>query len=83
MASEKEADLAREQHSDFLLNLGAHGITIDEVKRKGEKSFAVVALFEEKPDEFPDTLTVQHGKKTLEVPVVARVTEKFKPDSTS
>jgi hypothetical protein len=83
MASEKEADLAREQHSDFLFNLGAHGITIDEVKRKGEKSFAVVALFEEKPDEFPDTLKVQHGKKTLEVPVVARVAEKFKPDSTS
>ena len=83
MASEKEADLAREQHSDFLFNLGAHGITIDEVKRKGEKSFAVVALFEEKPDEFPDTLKVQHGKKTLEVPVVARVTEKFKPGSTS
>lgn len=79
MATEKEADMAREQHSDFLLDLGAHGITIDEVKRKGEKSFAVVALFEEKPNEFPDTLKVQRGKKTLEVPLVARVTEKFKP----
>lgn len=80
MASEKEADLAREQHSDFLADLGAHGITIDEVKRKGEKSFAVVALFEEKPEEFPETLTVQSGKKTLEVPVVVRVQEKFRPE---
>lgn len=80
MASEKEADLAREQHSDFLVDLGAHGITIGEIRRKGEKSFAVVALFEEKPDEFPETLTVQSGKKTLEVPVVARVTEKFKAE---
>lgn len=80
MASEKEADLAREQHSDFLLGLGAHGITIDEVNRKGEKSFAVVALFEEKPKEVPDTLTVQKGKRTLEVPLVARVTEKFRPE---
>lgn len=79
MASEKEADQAREQHSDFLRDLGAHGITIDEVKRKGEKSFAVVALFEQKPDDFPDTLTVQSGKKTLEVPLIARVIEKFKP----
>jgi hypothetical protein len=78
MASEKEADQAREQHSDFLRNLGAHGITIDEVKRKGEKSFAVVALFEQQPDDFPETLTVQSGKKTLEVPLVARVIEKFK-----
>lgn len=80
MASEKEADLAREQHSDFLFGLGAHGITIDEVKRKGEKSFAVVALFEEKPEEVPDTLTVHKGKRTLEVPLVARVTEKFRPE---
>ena len=80
MASEKEADLAREQHSDFLLRLGAHGITIDEVKRKGEKSFAVVALFEKKPEEVPDTLTVHKGRRTLEVPLVARVTEKFRPE---
>ncbi len=80
MANEKEADLAREQHSDFLADLGAHGITIDEVKRKGEKSFAVVAFFEEKPDEVPDTLEVHIGKRTLEVPLVARVTERFKPE---
>lgn len=80
MASEKEADLAREQHSDFLFNLGAHGITIDEVKRKGETTFAVVALFEKKPDEIPETLKIQRGKKTLEVPLLARVTEKFKPE---
>lgn len=80
MASEKEADLAREQHSDFLRNLGAHGITVNEIKRKGEKSFAVVALFEEKPDDVPDMLKVLSGKKTLEVPLVARVTEKFKPE---
>ena len=80
MASEKEADLAREQHSDFLVGLGAHSITIDEVKRKGEKSFAVVAFFDQEPDEVPDTLTVQSGKKTLEVPLVARVTEKFKAE---
>ena len=80
MASEKEADLAREQHSDFLRDLGAHGITIDEVKRKGETTFAVVALFEKKPGEVPDTLKIQRGKKTLEVPLLARVTEKFKPE---
>ena len=80
MASEKEADLAREQNSDFLAGLGAHGVTIDEVKRKGERSFVVIALFEQKPDEVPDTLEVQIGKRTLQVPLVARVTEKFKPE---
>jgi hypothetical protein len=80
LASEKEADLAREQHSDFLVGLGAHGVTIDEVKRKGEKSFAVIALFEQKPDEVPNNLEVQIGKKTLQVPLVAKVAEKFKPE---
>ena len=80
MADEEEANLAREQHADFLRDLGAHGITIDEIKRKGEKSFAVVAFFEEKPDDMPNILKVQSGKKTLEVPLVARVTERFKPE---
>jgi len=80
MASEKEADLAREQHSDFLFDLGAHGITIDEVKQKGETTFAVVAFFEKKPDEIPKTLEIQRGKKTLEVPLLAKVKEKFRPE---
>lgn len=80
MADEKEANLARDQHADFLRDLGAHGITVDEIKRKGEKSFAVVAFFEEKPDDVPNMLKVQSGKKTLEVPLVARVAEKFRPE---
>ena len=80
MANEKEANLAREQHSDFLRDLGAHGIAVDEVERKGEKSFAVVAFFEQQPDSVPETLAVKSGAKTLTVPLVARVTEKFKPE---
>ncbi|HVQ36303.1 MAG TPA: hypothetical protein VMS31_02140 [Pyrinomonadaceae bacterium] len=80
MASEKEADLAREEHADFLHDLGAHGITIDEIKREGAKSFAVVALFEDQPKQMPDTLEIKRGKKTLTVPLVARVTEKFRPE---
>ncbi len=80
MANENEANQAREQHSEFLRDLGAHGITIDEVKRKGEKSFAVVALFEQKPEDFPDTLTVRSGEKTLQVPLIVRLIEKFKPE---
>lgn len=79
MANEEEANLAREQHADFLRELGAHGITVDEIKRKGEKSFAVIALFDSKPADFPDMLEVQSGKKTLEIPLVARVIEKFRP----
>ena len=81
MANEKEANLAREQQSDFLRELGAHAISVDEVKRMGEKTFAVIAFFEETPPEpVPKTLEVKVGKKTLEVPLVARIMERFKPE---
>lgn len=80
MANEKEANLAREHHADFLQKLGAHGVTIDEVKSSGETTFAVIALFDEKPAEMPESLEVKRGKKTLTVPLVARVTEKFKAE---
>ena len=82
MASEQEANLAREQYSDFLRkDLGAHAITVDEIKRKGEKTFGVIALVEEKPDQpVPDVLEVTKGTKTLKVPLSVRVKEKFKPE---
>lgn len=80
MANEKEANLAREQHADFLHQLGAHGVTIDELNTGGEKTFAVIALFDQKPDEMPETLEVKRGKKTLTVPLVARIAEKFKAE---
>ena len=81
MSGEKEANLARDQHSDYLRKLGAHAIAVDEVKRKGETDFAVVAYFEEKPDDVPPTLEVKAGKKTLAVPLIARVQEKFRPEA--
>lgn len=80
MTSEKEANLAREQYSDFLRGLGAHAIAVDEVKRKGQKTFAVVAFFTQQPEDVPGTLEVKRGKTTLAVPLVARITEKFKPE---
>lgn len=80
MASEREANLGREQYSDFLRELGAHAIAVDEVSRKGEKTFAVVAYFEKKPQDAPPTLKVRSGKRTVEVPLAARVMERFKPE---
>lgn len=80
MTTEREANLARERHAEFLRQLGAHAIAVDEVKRKGDTGFAVIAFFQEKPEGVPRTLEVKSGKKTLEVPLVARVQEKFKPE---
>ena len=79
MTTEGDANLARDKYSEFLQKIGAHAIAVDEVKRRGAKDFAVIAYFEEKPDDVPATLEVKSGKKTLTVPLVARVQEKFKP----
>ncbi|MEK6320693.1 MAG: hypothetical protein AABN33_03305 [Acidobacteriota bacterium] len=80
MATEEEANLAREQHADFLRDLGAHGIAVDEVRHKGEKTFAIIAFFKEKPDDVPSALEVKTGKRTLKVPVIPRLMEKFRPE---
>lgn len=80
MANEKEANLAREQYSDFLRNLGAHAIAVDEITRKGKKTFAVIAFFEKKPDELPNALEIKSGKRTVEIPLIGRVMEKYKPE---
>jgi hypothetical protein len=80
VASEKEANLAREQSSDFLREHGAHAIAVDEVSQKGGKTFAVVAFFEKKPEGIPEVLEVKSGKAKLQVPLVARVMEKFRPE---
>lgn len=69
MASEKEANRARAQHSDFLRKLGAHSIGVDEGKRV--KGFVVIAFFDKTPAHgVPQTLTIKSGKRTIAVPVV-------------
>jgi len=78
MSTEKQANLARERHSNSLQGMGAHALAVDEIQRKGQKTFAVIAFFEHKPEKIPQTLRVKTGKRTLEVPLVARVSERFK-----
>ena len=77
MATEREANLAREQHSDDLRKLGAHAIAVDPVKRGGEETYAVIASFETKPEDAPKTLEVKRGRKTVKVPLVVRVEGKY------
>ena len=78
MATEREANLAREQHSDLLRKMGAHAIAVDPVKRGGEETYAVIASFETKPEDAPPkTLEVKRGRKTVKVPLVVRVEEKY------
>lgn len=81
MASEKEANLAREHYSDFLSELGAHSIGVDEIKREGKKGFAVIAFFDKKPSKaVPETLKVKSGKLTLDVPLVVEIMKMPSPE---
>lgn len=81
MATEREANLAREQHSDLLVKLGAHSIAVDEIGRKGDKGFAVIAFFDKKPSKpVPKTLEVKSGKRTLEVPLVVEIMNRLTPE---
>ena len=74
MASEKEANLARTQHSDFLRALGAHSIGVNELKGKGESGFAVTAFFSKQPTKLvPQTLEVKSGKRTIDVPLLVQI----------
>jgi hypothetical protein len=80
MATEKEAELAREQHAEKLRKLGAHAIAVDEIKRRGGSTFVVVATFATKPGSVPKTLSVASGRKTVEVPLVVQRGPKFRPE---
>lgn len=81
VASEKEANLARQQHSDFLRRLGAHSIGVDKRKGKGETGFAVIAFFERKPSKTaPQTLETKSGQRTLAVPLVVEIMKKPSPE---
>ena len=79
MANEREANLAREQHSDLLRKLGAHSISVE--TSQGEKGFTVIAFFDKKPPkDIPETLEVKSGGKTVEVPLAAEVMKMPTPE---
>jgi hypothetical protein len=80
MATEKLANLAREEHSDYLRGLGAHGIAVGKVERTEGPTFAVIAFFEKRPKELPKNLEIQIDGKRHSVPLVARVQEQFRPE---
>lgn len=81
MASEKEANRARDEHSEYLRRLGAHSIAVYKIKGRGEKSFAVIAYFARKPaGPIPQTLEVTSGKRKLAVPLVAQIMKMPSPE---
>ena len=80
MATQKEANKAREQHHKLLISKGVHSIGIDVIGKKGSKNFGVIAMIEKKTDDLPEVLTITTGKKKVEVPLITQVHKKFKAE---
>lgn len=80
MATERHANLARQRHSAYLRSLGAHAIAVDEVRRKGRRTYGVIALFDKPPRAVPRTLAIKNARRTVTVPLVARKAQRFKLD---
>ena len=80
MATEKQANKARDEHAQMLKDMGAHAITIGEIDSDGKNSFAVIAMLDKEVAELPKSLEIKVGKKAYSVPLVGKVTSKFKLD---
>jgi hypothetical protein len=82
MATEKEANLARNQHADRLAKMGAHSIAVDSVKQAGKKTFGVIAYVQNEQDAggFPSHLSLKIGNKELQVPLQTKVSSPFKAE---
>jgi len=73
MATLKEANKAREEHSNYLQELGAHAILVDKMEDKGEETFGVIAYCEALPDEAPETLEIEYKGKRKEIPLKVEI----------
>ena len=81
LASEKEANLARQQHSDLITRLGAHSIGVEKLTGTGATGFAVIAFFERQPSKtVPQTLEIKSNQKTTSVPLRVKIMKRPAPE---
>jgi len=74
MATEEEAHLAREQHSDFLRESGAHAIAVDKIQHSEKETFGVIAFFEKQPSPaFPHSLEIEQDGHKKKVPLTTKI----------
>ncbi len=81
MASEKQANKARELHSDLLVKRGAHAVGVAEGEIYGKSGFVVVAhVAPNSRQKMPDKLKGDLNGKPFEVDVVTEASEPFTPE---
>jgi hypothetical protein len=81
MASEKQANKARELYSDLLVKLGAHAIGVVDGQPYGKSGFVIVVyVATHTRPKIPNKLKGDLDGKPFEVDVVTEVTEPFAPE---
>lgn len=81
MASEKAANIGRDQISDELFAKGVHGLAVDKMTIDGKETFGLVAMVPHgNKARFPRSVTVVHQSKEVVVPLVVKETDPFKPE---
>jgi len=81
VATRKQADLARELHSDQLAKDGAHAIEVAKGAEYGKTGFVVVAhVAPGEKHALPSRLTAKVSGQLFSVDVVAKVSDQFEPE---
>jgi len=82
MATESEANRARDIHQDRLTSSGVHSLSVERVKGT-EGSFAVVAWIQRADrakTSLPSSLTIEGKGGSIDVPLVVRESKPFQPE---
>lgn len=78
MASEEQANKAREQSGRDLLRRGAHALGVE---NRGKRGWVVVAhVAPDTKADLPSKVTVASQKGDVDVPLVSITSEPFKPE---
>ena len=81
MTTWEQADRARDLVSKELEGSEAHAFGVEETKVLGKSKYSVVVYVSDKKYVKPPFLQIYHCKtKTIRVPVIFKVSEKFSPD---
>ena len=81
MATERAANLGRDQISDEVFAKGAHGLAVDKMTVDGKETFGLVAMVPPgNTAKFPRSVAVVHQGRQVVVPVIVKETEPFNPE---
>ncbi len=79
MATRAEAELARQEYSEYLRKKGAHAIEVRAAGRGAHRTFSVVAYFQTPPPKLRPTLAVTVKGQRVDVGLIAQAAEMFGP----